>query len=62
MDESGMKNVHLEIGPDGYLIIRCKLDGNFGRSKSGKSTIVATTSGIVGVPGTNLKMGLNLFR
>lgn len=33
-----------------------------GMSASGKNMIVATTSGNVAIPGTDIKMGLNLYK
>ena len=58
-----MKNVTMEVN-DGILTIKIDLNEEHGLSKSGKTTIVATTSGIVPVPGTDpiVSIGLNAFK
>lgn len=43
------------------LVIRCAIDGETKTSASGKSETVATTNGNVAVPGTEMKLGLNLY-
>ena len=43
------------------LTIVIDLEQRHGISASGKSTIVATTSGNKTVPGTNVKIGLNAY-
>jgi hypothetical protein len=57
-----MKNVDMKVeGKD--LVIRVDLSKSFGPSKSGKTTIIATTEGNVAVPGNpNIKMGLNIYK
>ena len=45
------------------LTIEIDTSKNFGTSKSGKSTIIASTQGNVTLLGTdNVKMGLNIYR
>jgi hypothetical protein len=44
------------------LVITCDLDAPGKPSSSGKSTIVASTNGNASVPGTDLTLGLNLYR
>ena len=57
-----MKNLDLKIEGD-QLIIKIDLTKDFGESKSGKSIIVATTSGNVPVEGTeDIKLGLNCYK
>ena len=55
------KNVLVKIEGD-LLILTIDLTQNFGPSSSGKSTIIATTSGNVAIPGTDAKLGLNLYK
>ena len=55
-----MQNVQVEVKGDN-LILTVNLKKRFGRSKSGKSTIVATTEGIVNVPESDVQFGLNVF-
>jgi len=44
------------------LTIKVDLSKSFGRSSSGKSTIIATTAGNVSVPGQEeIKVGLNVY-
>jgi hypothetical protein len=57
-----MKNVELEIKGN-KLIITADLTKDFGPSKSGKTTIIATTEGNPSIPGNeNIKLGLNLYK
>lgn len=56
-----MRNVELEVKND-VLTIRVDLSKSFGRSKSGKTTIVASTDGNVTVPGSDAKIGLNIYK
>lgn len=57
-----MKNVKMTITGT-KLIIEADLDTAGAPSKSGKTTVLATTSGNVSVPGKpDLKLGLNLYR
>ena len=57
-----MKNVEMRV--DGkMLIITIDLTKEFGKSSSGKTTIVATTAGNVSVPGhDDIKIGLNCYK
>ena len=57
-----MKNVEMKV--DGQkLIITVDLTKEFGKSSSGKTTIVATTAGNVTVPGhDDIKIGLNCYK
>ena len=57
-----MTNVELDVKGD-KLIITVDLSKGFGPSKSGKTTIVATTGGGVSVPGKeNIKVGVNVYK
>jgi hypothetical protein len=56
-----MKNVSLEVEGD-ILKIKVDLSKDFGPSKSGKTRIVATTAGNIAIPGTDAKIGLNVYR
>lgn len=57
-----MKNCNVTKSPDGKrLTIEIDLTQDFGKSKSGKTNIVATTGGNVEVlPG--VKLGINCYR
>ena len=57
-----MKNVEMKV--DGQkLIITVDLTKEFGKSSSGKTTIVATTAGNVSVPGhDDIKIRLNCYK
>jgi hypothetical protein len=55
------KNVEFQLeGND--LVIRIDLTQKLGTSSSGKSQLIGTTSGNVTVPGTDIKVGLNVYR
>ena len=56
-----MKNVETRV-EHGKLIITVDLTKELGPSSSGKSVIIATTEGNVDVPGTDVKIGLNIYR
>jgi hypothetical protein len=43
------------------VVIRFALDGDEGISASGKSRVVASTHGNIGIPGTNVKLGINAY-
>ncbi len=49
----------------GELVIRCKIDAKAVAgaplSKTGKTKLVASTAGSLAVPGSNLKLALNLM-
>ncbi len=56
------QNVQFEV-QGSNLVIVVDLSQELGVSGSGKSTIIATTSGNVGVPGyEDVKVGLNVYR
>lgn len=57
-----MKNVDMKV--DGKkLTITIDLSADHGKSKSGKSTVVATTEGNLSVPNfPDIKLGLNVYR
>ena len=55
-----MKNVAMEIDGD-VLIVRINLKERHGRSKSGKTEIVASTGGNVTIKGTTIKIGINAY-
>jgi hypothetical protein len=55
------RNVTAELEGN-ILVIRAAIDADSQTSASGKSEVVATTNGNVAVPGTDLKLGLNLYR
>jgi hypothetical protein len=46
----------------GFLVLRIELATDLGLSSSGKTRLVATSRGSVAVPGTDVKLGLNVFR
>lgn len=55
------KNIFARV-KNGHLLIRINLTKNYGVSKSGLSEIVATTRGVVRVPGMDtMKYGVNVF-
>lgn len=56
-----MKNVEMHV--DGNILtIKVDLTKEFGPSSSGKTIIVASTEGNVAVPGSEVKVGLNVYR
>lgn len=55
-----MTNANLKISGD-TLTITVDLSQTHGVSKSGKSTIIATSGGNKTVPGTDAKIGLNIY-
>ena len=56
------KNVQIEV-KGSTLVITCDLTKDHGPSKSGKTTIIATTEGNVSIPGhEGIKLGLNLYK
>jgi len=56
-----MKNVEMIVERE-TLTIKVDLSKDFGKSKSGKTIIVASTEGNVSVPERNEKIGLNIYR
>jgi len=56
-----MKNVEFSVNGD-VLTIKVDLSKTYGKSSSGKSTIIASTEGNVSVPGKDeVKIGLNVY-
>ena len=56
-----MKNIEMTIEGN-ILTIKVDLSQRFGKSSSGKSTIVASTEGNQAVPGNEeIKIGLNVY-
>ena len=55
-----MENVEMKVTGN-TLTITVDISKRLGRSRSGKTTIVGTTSGIVNVPGSDVLIGLNVF-
>lgn len=57
-----MQNVEMEVKGN-KLVITADLTKDFGPSKSGKTIIIATTSGAGTVPGKeNIKVNLNIYK
>lgn len=61
MNELRMKNVSMTVEGN-VLTITVDLAKTFGRSKSGKTEIIATTAGNRPIPGSDAKIGLNIYR
>lgn len=55
-----MNNCKMDVKGD-TLTITINLKERGGRSKSGKSIMVASTEGIISVPGSEVRIGLNAF-
>jgi hypothetical protein len=56
-----MKNIEMLVEGN-MLTIRVDLSQRFGKSSSGKSTIIASTEGNQSVPGdADIKIGLNVY-
>lgn len=58
---AGAKNLEIEVDGD-LLSLQVDLSKDFGPSKSGKTTIVASSEGNRTVPGREEKFGLNVYR
>jgi len=58
---AGAKNVEIEVDGD-LLSLHVDLSKDLGPSKSGKTTIVASSEGNRSVPGRDEKFGLNIYR
>ena len=54
-------NVEGAVTEEGILTLTVDLTKRLGPSKSGKTTIVATSSGIQPIGSTGVKLGLNVF-
>ena len=56
-----MKNIEMSVNGD-VLTIKVDLSKTFGKSSSGKSTIIASTEGNISVSGKEeVKIGLNVY-
>ena len=56
-----MKNIEMSVDGD-ILTIKVDVSKTFGKSSSGKSTIIASTEGNVSIPGRDeVKIGLNVY-
>ncbi len=56
-----MKNIEMTVNDD-ILTIKVDLSKTFGKSSSGKSTIIASTEGNQSIPGRDeVKIGLNVY-
>jgi ABC-type polar amino acid transport system ATPase subunit len=61
-EESVMQNVAMRVEGN-KLVIEVDLTQDLGPSKSGKTTMIATTEGNANVPGhEGVKVGLNVYR
>lgn len=57
-----MKNVSFKQNGQ-QLVITVDLSKDFGESKSGKSIVIASTEGNIGLPSNpEIKLGLNLYK
>ena len=56
-----MKNVDMKVAGN-ILTITVDLTKEFGPSSSGKSIVIASTEGNVGIPERDEKVGLNVYR
>ena len=57
-----MKNVEMSVDKN-ILTIKVDLSKEFGRSKSGKTIVIASTEGNQPVPGSNdAKVGVNVYK
>lgn len=57
-----MENVEMKVEKN-ILTIKIDLSKEFGESSSGKSIVVATTSGNVAIPGKEeVKIGINAYK
>jgi hypothetical protein len=57
-----MKNIDMAVSGN-ILTIKVDLSKSFGPSKSGKTTIIATSEGNIPIPGReDIKVGLNIYK
>lgn len=56
-----MKNIEMKVNGN-ILTITVDLSKDFGKSSSGKNTIIASTEGNQSVPDSDAKIGLNIYR
>jgi uncharacterized OB-fold protein len=61
VQKGGMKNVEFHLDGE-ILTITVDLSKEFGPSKSGKTTIIASTQGNKTLPGRDEKIGLNVYK
>jgi hypothetical protein len=59
--EYAVSNVKVAVKGD-IATITIDLSQNLGASKSGKTTLVASTNGNINIPGTDVTLGLNAYR
>ena len=60
-----MFNIHIDTkgtGKDQVIVLTVKVTEAGRRSASGKSMVIASTEGNMLVPGTDLTIGLNVYR
>ena len=59
-----MKNVKMVVDKDNILTIQVDLNKNYGESKSGKSTVIASTEGNISLESelSNIKIGHNVYK
>jgi hypothetical protein len=55
------KNVEMSVSGN-TLTITVDMAQSFGPSKSGKTVVIATTEGNITIPGTESKIGLNIYK
>jgi hypothetical protein len=59
-----MKNIEMTVSKN-ILTIKIDLSKEFGRSKSGKTVVIATTAGNISIPeyaDTGVKIGINCYK
>jgi len=57
-----MKNIDMNVTGT-ILTIKVDLSKTYGPSKSGKTTIIATSEGNIAIPGReDIKVGLNIYK
>lgn len=56
-----MNNIEMNV-KDNKLTITIDLTKDFGRSKSGKTVMVASTLGNTRIPGTDISIGINAYK
>jgi hypothetical protein len=53
------KNIEAEVQGE-FVVIRVKKDTILGPSSTGKTNLVANSGGFAAIPGTNLKLSMNV--
>ena len=56
-----VRHIEYEV-KDGKLLLSIDIGHEGEPSKSGKSLVIGSTRGNLGIPGTELKLGLNLYK